>query len=140
MNVQRIASVGSVAIVIVAVIGGLLLTGSPSEQRLLRFDERRAMGLQQLSRAAIFRWDRQQRLPDTAAQLVDGQLMSRIPVDPVSGQPYEYRVTAPQQFEVCATFDRPSRPSESDDFWFHDAGRRCFTFDVTQRPPGRMAW
>jgi hypothetical protein len=54
-------------------------------------------------------------------------------VDPVSDEPYEYRTTGPLEFELCAVFDRPSRPELAGDFWFHDAGRRCFAFEVTER-------
>ena len=136
MNVQRAAAVGSIAVVVAAVAAGLFLTGSPAEQRLRRFDERRVRDLQQLSNAASMRWDQQQRLADEVAELADGRYLTRVPIDPVSAQPYEYRVTDAQQFEVCAVFDRPSPPPESGDFWFHDTGRRCFTFDVTQPPPG----
>lgn len=133
MNVQRIAVIGSIAVVAVAVVAGLTLSGSPAEQRLLRFDEQRVSELTQLTSAAQRRWDREQRLPDTAADLLDGRFFTRLPRDPTTGQPYEYRVTGPRRYEVCATFDRSSRPDLADDFWFHEAGRRCFTFDVTER-------
>jgi hypothetical protein len=132
MNVQRLALVGSVAAVAAAVAAGLLLTGSPAEQRLRRLDEQRVAELGQLASAAERRFDREQRLPAAADELVDGQLMTRLPTDPATGQPYEYRLTGPRQFEVCATFDRPSRPELAGDFWFHEAGHRCFSFSVTE--------
>jgi len=135
-TVPRAATVASIAIVGAAIAAGLFVTGSPSEQRLLRLDEQRVTDLRQLSYAANNRWDRQQQLPSSAADLVDGQYLSRLPVDPVSGQPYEYRATGSQEFEVCATFDRPSRPALAGDFWFHESGRRCFAFDVNE-PSGR---
>ncbi len=133
MNVQRLAVVGSMAVVVAAVIGGLWLTGSPAEQRRLRLDEQRVNELVRLSNAAQRRWEREQRLLDAADDLVDGQLLTRLPTDPTTREPYEYRVTGPRRFEVCATFDRPSRPELAGDFWFHEAGHRCFAFDVTER-------
>ena len=133
MNVQRLAVVGSVVAVIAAVVASLMLLGSPAEQRLLRLDEQRAAELGRLSRAVLSRWDDERRLPDTAGELVDGRALTALPTDPATHAPYEYRITGPRQFEVCASFDRPSR-SEPGDFWFHEAGHRCFTFNVTDRP------
>lgn len=130
MNVQRVAAVASIVLVAAAVAGGLLVSGAPSEQRLLRLDDERVAGLRQISSAATLRWDADERLPAGAPELVDGQYLSRLPEDPSSGQPYEYRVTGPRAFEVCAVFDRPSRPELAGDFWFHEAGHRCFAFEV----------
>jgi hypothetical protein len=133
MSVQRTAAFGSIAVVVAAVVAGLFILGSPAEQRLLRLDDRRVEDLRSLSRAADFRWTEDGNLPATAPELVDGQSLSRLPVDPSSGQPYEYRITAPRAFEVCGVFERPSRAADAGDFWFHEAGRRCFAFDVTER-------
>jgi hypothetical protein len=133
MNVQRIAVVGSLVAVAAAVVAGLVVAGSPAEQRRLRLDEQRITALQELARRAEGRWEAERRLPDTAEQLVDGQRLTRLPTDPTTGEPYEYRVTWARQFEVCATFDRASRPDLAGDFWFHEAGRRCFAFDMTER-------
>ena len=133
MNAQRVAVVGTLAVVVAAVVAGLWLGGSPAEQRWLRLDEQRVFELTQLANTAERRWDREERLPDTADDLVDGQFLTRLPTDPTTRAPYEYRVTGPRQFEVCATFDRPSRAEDEGDFWYHEAGRRCFTFDVTER-------
>jgi hypothetical protein len=133
MNVQRIAVVGSIAAVAAAVVAGLVIAGSPAEQRLLRLDERRVSELQELARRAEDRWESDGRLPDTAGELVDGQFLTRLPTDPATSEAYEYRITGPRQFEVCATFDRASRPDLAGDFWFHEAGPRCFAFDLTER-------
>ena len=134
MNVPRIALAGSAAAVAVAVVAGLLITGSPAEQRLRRLDEQRVAELRQLASAVQRRWEREQRLPAAAPELVDGQFLTRLPTDPTTGEPYEYRATGPQQFEVCATFDRASRAELAGDFWFHEAGRGCFRFSVTDSP------
>jgi hypothetical protein len=133
MSVERVAVVGSIVAVVAAVIAGLLVMGSPGEQRLLRLDDQRVMDLRQLSFAAENRWTEARGLPATASELVDGRYLSRLPVDPVSGEPYAYRVTGPRQFELCAEFARPSRPALEDDFWFHEAGPACFSFDVAER-------
>jgi hypothetical protein len=133
MSVQRVAAIGSAVVVVASVIAGLFVTGSPLEQRLLRLDERRVSDLQSLSQAAEFRWDRNETIAGTASELVDGRYLSRLPSDPTTDQPYEYRVTGPRGFEVCAVFDRPARPDFAGDFWSHDAGRHCFAFEMQER-------
>jgi len=132
MSVQRLAATGSSVVVVAAIIAGLWIIGSPAEQRLLRLDEQRANDLRQLSSAAEFRWSRDDRLASAAPELVDGRYLSRLPTDPGTGEPYEYRVTSERSFEVCASFDRPSRSELVGDFWFHESGRQCFGFDVTE--------
>jgi hypothetical protein len=132
MSVQRVAVIGSVAVVAAAVVAGLLIIGSPAEQRLLRFDERRVNDLTQLAGRAELQWTQERRLATSAAELVD-QYLTRLPTDPATREPYEYRTTGPRAFEVCAVFARPSRPELAGDFWFHEAGRHCFAFEMTER-------
>jgi hypothetical protein len=131
MNVQRIAVIGSVGVAAAAVVAGLLTIGSPAEQRLLRFDERRVNDLTQLAGRAEFQWTQEKKLATSAAELVD-QYLTRLPRDPATREPYEYRTTGPRAFEVCAAFERPSRPELAGDFWFHEAGRHCFAFEMTE--------
>jgi hypothetical protein len=134
MSIQRVAAVGSIVAVVVAIVAALMLIGSPAEQRLRRLDEGRVNDLRALSRAVYFQWNERQVLAASAADLVDGRSLTRLPVDRSSDEPYEYRVTGPRAFELCAVFARPSRPQDAHDFWYHDAGRRCFEFDVTENP------
>jgi hypothetical protein len=121
--------------VVGAIVAGLFVMGSPAEQRQERFDARRVMDLRQLSYSVTARWTQTQRLPAGTPELVDGQSMTRLPVDPVSKAPYEYRVTGQRQFELCATFDRTSPTHELGDFWAHEPGRKCFSFDVDAKVP-----
>jgi hypothetical protein len=134
VNIQRIAVVVSIAVVAAAVAAGLWSIGSPGEQRLRRLDERRVADLSRLSQAAYWHRNQRRMLPATAAELVDGRRLSRLPQDPATHEQYEYRATAERQFELCAIFDRASRPGDAQDFWYHEAGRHCYTFDVPDTP------
>jgi hypothetical protein len=123
-------------VVAAAVATGLATIGNPSEQRLVRLDELRVMDLRALA-ADVYRYrDKRQELPARAEDLVDGQLTTRLPLDPESRQPYDYRLIDSGHYELCATFSRRSR-EPSNDFWFHDAGRRCFSLDAGQNPYAR---
>lgn len=133
MSVNRVAAWASIAVVAVAVAAGLWLAGSPAKQRLLRLDDRRTADLSRLSRLLNLRWQAQGSLSANLDALVDGQTLSRLPLDPETGEPYEYRTTGPRSFELCAVFRLPSREEAARDFWSHDAGRRCYSFDVPPR-------
>jgi hypothetical protein len=116
-----------------AIVAGLLVIGSPAQQRQQQLDTRRVGDLRTLSYVVTARWSQTQQLPAGIAELVDGRSMSRVPADPSSKTPYDYRVTGQRQFELCATFDGASPPQELGDFWAHEAGRKCFAFDVDEK-------
>jgi len=130
---HRLAAILSIAAVVAAVVAGLLFIGSPSGQRALRFDERRVTDLRELSNAVKYRWTRRHEFTARAEDAIDGQILSRLPLDPESKRPYGYRVTGERTFEVCATFSRRSL-EEAGDFWFHDAGNRCYSFELPKLP------
>lgn len=131
MRAQRIAAWGGIAVVTVAVIAGLAVIGTPGERRVVRLDQARVADLRSLSMRVNLAWSSRHELPARAEDLVDGRNMTRLPLDPESHEPYEYRVTEPERFEVCATFSRRSPEDENEnDFWFHEAGHRCFRFNA----------
>ena len=123
-----------IAVVIAAVVGGLLLLGSPTKERLQRLDNRRVNDLKLISKAVDAYWTQYKRLPVTLDEL------SQQPVptlnfcdlnfrDPTTGQLYEYRTLGDSTYELCATFQRNSAqesPGQNRDFWSHGAGRQCF--------------
>ena len=133
MRTQRVAAWASGLAVAGAVAAGLSIIGKPSEQRLVRLDERRVMDLRMLTNAVNRYRGQRQELPARAEDVVDGQITTRLPLDPESRQPYDYRVIDAGHYEVCATFSRRSREPPAD-FWSHEAGRRCFSLDADQGP------
>ena len=142
-----------VGIVVVAVsavaIAGLVVAGTPSQERARQFDNRRINDLQQLSQAIDQFWTRNARLPETLADM-QSRREYYVPSlqDPRSEQPYEYRVTAGKTYELCATFEtdasnasqqdpyaRPYYAKGGADFWTHGKGRVCYTIEA-QNVPG----
>jgi hypothetical protein len=130
-------AVASVALV----IGGVAMTGSPGAERVRQFDARRRDDLRLIQREVMRRsygpgWTdpaaplvQVAPLP-TSLQDVARQAVTVRPrtADPATGQPYEYRVTGPTTFEICATFGQ-ARDEVRDVAWNHGAGRHCFLFD-----------
>jgi hypothetical protein len=133
MRTQRVAAWASALAVVGAVVTGLSIIGKPSEQRLVRLDERRVMDLRTLAGAVVRYRSQRQVLPARAEDVIDGQITTRLPLDPESQQPYEYRAIDAGHYELCATFSARSR-EPSNDFWFHEAGRRCFSLEADQTP------
>ncbi len=120
-----------------SIVFGFFTVGSPLLARKLRFDERRVNDLQSLQGSIVNYWQQKNKLPDTLAVLRDdisGYVNS--PTDPATQLPYEYRILALTQFELCATFALASRVGDGahqatpypyfGESWDHDAGRFCF--------------
>jgi len=143
-----------IVIVVIAVIGAFFIVGSPAEERLHRFDDERVENLNTIQQQIIFFWQSKERLPEQLAALEDEISGFRVPVDPETAEPYEYRVIDETTFELCATFNRTSvsvkdgdtprplplgemRPMVPAENWDHDVGRTCFerAIDPELYPP-----
>ena len=129
MKQGRFAVAAAVAVVVVAVGAGLYLSGSPGEQRLLRLDERRTQDLWSICAEIDGYWSRTGELPRALDDvIVGGRALSDVPVDPVTGESYEYEIAEGRGFILCADFAKASEETSRPDFWRHEAGRRCFSF------------
>ena len=133
------------AVVLATIVSGFAIVGTPGELREYREDDRRIGDLQSIQWGVIDRWQSEQQLPASLAELSATFFGGSIPVDPVTGESYGYRVTGDRTFELCATFNRETwRADETTpsglpafDNWTHDAGEFCFsrTIDPAQFPP-----
>src|SRR5687767_3423018 len=126
MKTSRLITIVSSAIVAIAILAGLYLSGSPAEQRLLRLDERRISDLVQLSYTISNYREQSGQLPLELAVLVDGQRLRSLPADPQTGVVYAYEIADTDSYRLCAEFSRPSLQTTPDDFWAHPEGRHCF--------------
>jgi hypothetical protein len=142
-----------VAIVTVAVVAGFFIAGSPKEERLRRFDDRRVQDLVQIQNEIINYWTSKGKLPDKLSNLEDSIRGVIIPQDPETDSEYAYRVAGAEIFTLCATFNleavNPQRtldlprnvkmtlPYYVQGDWDHGAGEICFerTIDKDLYPP-----
>jgi len=138
-------------IVLTLIVIGFILTGSPKQERLMRFDYQRVDALNNIQYQIIYYWQSKQRLPQTLQMLEDPINGFMTPTDPQTGKPYEYTVKGENAFELCAEFNLPSNvqtnivepkiipvmPGYSAPNWNHEAGRFCFerTIDKELYPP-----
>lgn len=134
----RVAGAAVVAVLAVA----FFAAGSPRTARFEEIDARRVRELQQVSQAVESYYRERRTLPASLDSLaLQPSVYVESIQDPVTHRPYEYRPLSAQTYELCATFDRadttgmaqgvytPERPPR---FWRHNAGRRCFTLQITR--------
>jgi len=131
MSGSKLALVGVVAIVVAAIIAGLLISGSPAEQRQLRLDSRRVSDLQGLSRSIERYYRDSEKLPPDLTTLLNGWTSSDIPSDPETDRDYDFEVAADRTYRLCADFALDSRENAQPEFWSHASGRQCFSFDYS---------
>lgn len=129
-------------IVLIAIVWGLLIVGSPQSGRLQRFDERKIQDLRVIHDEILqqvyvgFDWQPSKargtpkELPkslDIVAKNARSQKV--VTVDPQSGLPYDYRIVNATTFELCAHFNG-SVENEYNVYWNHAAGRQCFVENI----------
>jgi type II secretory pathway pseudopilin PulG len=115
-------------VVVVAVVAGIVVVGSPAEQRTQRLDERRVGDLASIAQAADLYWTRHAQLPTSLNELTIEPGTRLRANDPETNAPYEYQRLDASSFEVCAQFQRQSQQDSvaEDRFWLHGTGRQCF--------------
>lgn len=116
---------------VAAIIAGVLVMGSPAQQREQRLDVARTGDLSALQMAIRTYWREHQQLPQSLDR-VAAQPGIKLPLrDPVDEQRYDYRVLDAHHFELCARFatdssEHPRRRYRVDSEWPHPRGQHCF--------------
>jgi hypothetical protein len=136
-------------LVVVTIVAGFFIIGTPGEARKARIDQDRVYDLQSIQSQVVYYYQQKERLPQNLAELNDPLSYYSVPMDPESGTAYEYRRVDALSFELCATFTaeskgtgkgmaRPAEPLyEGEQNWQHGAGRTCYTrtIDPELYPP-----
>lgn len=147
-----LVGIGTGLLVLLIVIAGFFIVGTPQDARLLRYDEQKQSDLQGLQYQILNFYQQKGELPKTLAELSDPLSGYGESMDPQSGAPYTYTVTGPLAFNLCATFNKETQdlkgqgdyPTRSvgfpgmapDENWTHGAGETCFarTIDPERYP------
>ncbi|MEK9183948.1 MAG: hypothetical protein AAB890_02650 [Patescibacteria group bacterium] len=131
-----------IAIVAMAAIFGFFIVGSPAEERLRRFDERRVQDLQIIQSEIVNYWANKDRLPRQLADLQDNIRGFITPKDPENSNDYGYEVRGNLDFILCANFNtsnfqesantpKPvSDPYYQQSNWQHNSGNVCFDRNI----------
>ncbi len=136
LPLAKIFAWGTSALVLVAIIAGFFIMGTPQEQRNKRFDEQRVQDLQVLQSEIINYWQVKETLPKDLQVLGNSVTGFTAPVDPATKEIYEYEVKDELTFTLCANFASPSGDTKVTtpqfDYygyeanWNHGKGRTCF--------------
>lgn len=135
---RKVLLVVSSLAVIVSIVAGFFILGSPVNQRKIRFDQQRVNSLQSIESSVNNYWQLHERLPATIGEL--GPQGKYIALDPETNQAYEYSPLGVKNFRVCATFDTKINQSmnqvtyPSGETWDHPAGHYCFDRTVYADP------
>lgn len=157
--ITKRTAIGSSVLIIVSIVGGFFLVGSPMHQRAIRLDDQRVSDLQIIESQILNHWTQKGAIPKTLAELNDSLSGFTPPVDPATMQPYSYTVKGEHDFELCATFTNATSAEQANrykatpmmypypvdgkgapDNWMHVAGTVCFTRSIDpllyrQQPP-----
>lgn len=139
---QKYFAVFVSSLVVAAVVLGFFIVGSPSKERMRRQDEQRTNDLYAIQSQIINYWQQKGRLPSNLEELEDGLGYFTMPLDPATGEEYEYKIIDADNlsFELCADFSLKSADQAEairersltlagvygPGSWAHDSGRFCF--------------
>jgi len=117
-------------VVIVLIILGFSIAGSPALQREMRLDSERVQDLENLQWQIELEAVEDGALLETLDSYQFEFIANEEVRDPVTGESYEYRVLDEDTYELCATFTHESNPRFERGIlnarWSHDSGRQCF--------------
>jgi len=134
-------------VLLIAVVAGFFIVGTPSQQRARRFDSQRITELQQIDSEVLNYWISQRQLPKTLVAISEKQTYFLAPNDPETGTAYEYIIKDSLSYSLCGTFSLPSLEQElksksiaplatapyggpTNQNWLHGAGRTCFDHTI----------
>ncbi len=123
------------AVIVAAVVAGLMALGSPVDERARRLDEQRIRELQELRTAIDLHFRRDGALPDSLEHVVRRSPLPVRLTEPEGGRSYGYEVIDSTSYRLCATFRFPTPDDEESRYpyakeWAHGAGRQCYRFRV----------
>ncbi|MBI3638361.1 hypothetical protein HY227_01295 [Candidatus Wolfebacteria bacterium] len=131
----------TIGIILVIIVYGFFVVGSPFKQRLIRFDNQKIGDLQTIQGQIVNYWIQKEKLPLSLNDLIDSISGFTPPKDSQTGEFYIYKKTDNLAFQLCAKFNLPSNNplaeqrfeaklvgayGEQPDNWKHGAGEICF--------------
>lgn len=136
--------VGAIAslIVIVSIVSGFFIMGSPATQRLLRYDQEKVDNLSSIQWQLISYWQNSGEIPEDILEIEDSISGFEIPRDRQTDEPYTYTKTGDRTFTLCATFNKESVERRQNvnqrlasqlkgvSNWEHEAGEVCFDREI----------
>lgn len=138
LPLKALATIKATVFVVLTIVFGFYVFGSPATQRAMRFDNQRVGDLQTIQYQVLDFWQNKKTVPSSVGDLEDRTRGVIIPRDPRTNLPYEYTKLSATSFKLCASFEREggkradSRTvpvplgSSLSEYWGHDVGGVCF--------------
>ncbi|TSC85901.1 MAG: hypothetical protein G01um10148_809 [Parcubacteria group bacterium Gr01-1014_8] len=129
---------GAGTVVLLTVVAGFFIMGTPGDVRLMRYDSQKVTDLQNIQWQVVNYWQQKQMLPTALSQLEDPISGWKAPLDPEDKREYTYEKTGDMSFKLCAEFNfevteemngvKVAYPEYgvSTDNWLHGQGEHCF--------------
>jgi hypothetical protein len=139
------------AVILVGIIYGMIIIGSPASQRAKMMDDQRINDLSSIQNQIVYtQWQNKGEVPTSLDALKDPISGYILPTDPETKESYEYRMISKNSFELCATFKTVSVASTQNtviptpvsypyvngminENWQHKAERTCFTRTIDEK-------
>ena len=133
----KIFLIGSLIVVVAALVGSLFVVESPSQARERKLDSMVINNFNEIDQAVNIYYTENKELPKSLVILQEdiSFLRDKDLKDPATNKTYEYKVSGDKTYELCATFrteslDEAGREYYFDDRWQHEAGEQCLTQTV----------
>lgn len=152
---SKMVSIGVGMLGLLTIGAGFMIIGTPASARLYRLDDQKINDLQTLQYQIVTYWQHTQTAPKTLIDLNDSLSNVPLPVDPQTGQSYEYQFVDKNHFILCTTFNKAGFGRDMGSMaepigvggpginsnWQHDAGRVCFQREINPElyPPIKAA-
>lgn len=138
-----------------AVIAGLVQTGGPEGQRMLKMDNQRVSDLYGINAEVQAYVNRHQHLPNQLDDLTRrienadaNQTLWQLPRDPQTHQAYRYQKKGENRYALCATFQLDDRPVDSEQLArldryererLHPSGSYCYHYELKKSGSGNYS-
>ncbi len=133
---RKVWLVISIVIVLISIVWGFSVLGSPRTQKLLKYDELKISNLQSMTYGINNYFSSKGILPNTLEEISGGNYYVPL-MDSQTNKPYEYKRTGNLTYEVCADFNSASNNKDSSSnlpymydrnvtSWVHPSGYYCF--------------
>jgi len=126
---------GSIALAAVALIASFFFIDSPLKVRAQKFDQTIINKFSQIDNAISSYYGENKTLPENLDSLLNGgstyYVIESDITDPATSKVFEYKVTADNAYELCATFKTENKSQGGDKSyyvdtrWLHDIGYQC---------------
>lgn len=141
MNSSRVFSLVASLLVLIAIVIGLIINGSPATLRLKRQDMRRVRDLNSISEGIENYYRRYEVLPPTLDGLAAAPYTAtNLLRDRENLKLFEYLIKSPTDYMLCTTLALPATDvaqSPNDEFYGafipHGRGHQCIDFTITPR-------